>query len=309
MKEKEGMKGKGKAKRLGVDAAEKLKNKETVSITFDSVTRLDISNGVILNSCHRHPAMSERIKHRHNLFYNFKIAELKQGQVTKTNVPYFVRDRRPYEQHKFDIVYADAGGIIIKRCNIYEKECLYRYSIPQHAKEEGPIPFKSFCLYLDNSTTTTRLDIYPAIIFENLISPFKKVKSMDLQNQRGGMEDMVEKDQTPSTSHRPIQVLGFITFIYLCIFFFYAFKPHRTSNLVELSAMMEDELTRLSILTNEAVEKIRVTRAEKISPSLLLMKHPEDPTQESLEDVCCPGSTCDASLCINEHHLHEYWEH
>ncbi|EYB82145.1 hypothetical protein Y032_0365g3571, partial [Ancylostoma ceylanicum] len=89
----------------------------------------------------------------------------------------------------------------------------------------------------------------------------------------------------------PIQILAVITFVYLCFFFFFAFKTHPSSNLAELSVIMEDELIRLSILTSEAVKSMKAAQSKK-PPPLILMKHPEDPTQESLEDVCCSGTTC-----------------
>ncbi|KJH52324.1 hypothetical protein DICVIV_01526 [Dictyocaulus viviparus] len=104
----------------------------------------------------------------------------------------------------------------------------------------------------------------------------------------------------------PIQLFSLITFIYLCFFFFFAFSPHPNSNLSELSAIMEDEFSHLSILTTNVVNSIKAERMKTVDSSIVLMKRPEQSTQESLEEVCCPGATCNSWLCPHNRHINQF---
>ncbi|KAL6741980.1 hypothetical protein Aduo_015182 [Ancylostoma duodenale] len=62
---------------------------------------------------------------------------------------------------------------------------------------------------------------------------------------------------------------------------------------------MEEEISRLSLLTSEAVKAMTVERTKKIKKSSPLAPKccAEEDESESIEDFCCPGTTCDSWLC------------
>ncbi|KAK6754003.1 hypothetical protein RB195_013163 [Necator americanus] len=230
------------------------------------------------------------VAERLDFFYDMTIENLSLG-LYDAGAPgsYIGNDPNIFTSTDFAMIYADHAGMTSKRCYTFDfgyTACLYRYSL-HAAKITNTMP--TYCIYDEN------LEIYPGIVFEKW-PPTKKTAKPPLREG----DPMSEKRQAWTTAYIPIQVLAFITFIYLCFFFFYAFKPHPSSNLVELSVIMEDELIRLSILTSEAVRTMKAARGKKRKP-LILMKPPEDPTQESLEDVCCPGTTCNTAICVHEH--------
>ncbi|EYB82151.1 hypothetical protein Y032_0365g3574 [Ancylostoma ceylanicum] len=218
------------------------------------------------------------VKNRLNWFFNFNIAKAKARRYERVSpLKYEIKDEHDFKTMSSDIIYADAGGIVTKRCYDYLiTGCLYRYSI---MKEN---PMTSLCLYDE------RYRIHPGVVFKSW--PTATTPAPDELETMGEYGYREAKSDWP-LAYVPIQILAVITFVYLCFFFFFAFRPHPSSNLVELSVIMEDELIRLSILTSEAVKSMKAAQSKKLPP-LILMRQPEDPTQESLEDVCCPGTTC-----------------
>ncbi|KAL6741982.1 hypothetical protein Aduo_015184 [Ancylostoma duodenale] len=226
------------------------------------------------------------VKNRLNWFFNFNIDKAKARRYERVSPrKYEIKDEHKFPTMDSDIIYADVGGIVTKRCYSYLIEgCLYRYTI---VKEN---PMTSLCIYDE------RKRIFPGVVFKGW--PIKTTPAPDEQKVLREDEYREARSDWP-LAYVPIQILAVITFVYLCFFFFFAFKPHPSSNLVELSVIMEDELIRLSILTSEAVKSMKAAQGKKLPP-LILMKYPEDPTQESLEDVCCAGTTCKTITHIQE---------
>ncbi|RCN43950.1 hypothetical protein ANCCAN_10065 [Ancylostoma caninum] len=62
---------------------------------------------------------------------------------------------------------------------------------------------------------------------------------------------------------------------------------------------MEEEISRLSLLTSEAVKAMTVERSKKVRKSSPLAPKcfADEDESESIEDFCCPGTTCDSWLC------------
>ncbi|EYB82155.1 hypothetical protein Y032_0365g3576 [Ancylostoma ceylanicum] len=235
------------------------------------------------------------VKNRSNSFFNFDVDKAKARKYKR--IPpekYEIKDEHRFTTVHSDIIYADSGGIVTRRCFSYLfRGCLYRYSLVNQN------PMTSLCLYDEYHP------INPGVVFGSwdiattLSTVKQRVENKDRFNERSSGWPL---------AYIPIQILAIITFTYLCFFFFFAFRPYPSSNLVELSVIMEDELIRLSILTSEVVKSMKAAQGRKCPP-LTLMKHLEDPTQESLEEVCCPGTTCNTFSVIhersscNEHYL------
>ncbi|EYB85797.1 hypothetical protein Y032_0290g1526 [Ancylostoma ceylanicum] len=97
------------------------------------------------------------VKNRLNWFFNFNIAKAAaRGYERVSPRKYEIKDEHDFKTISSDIIYADAGGIVTKRCYKYLiTGCLYRYSI---TKEN---PMTSLCLYDEH------YKIYPGVVFKS----------------------------------------------------------------------------------------------------------------------------------------------
>uniref|UniRef100_A0A7I4YQX1 Glycoprotein n=1 Tax=Haemonchus contortus TaxID=6289 RepID=A0A7I4YQX1_HAECO len=211
------------------------------------------------------------VMHRNNLLYNFNLDEMEDEDKSSIKTKFLYRipdDGIPYTDET-KLVYANTHGFVTKRC--VDSLCYYVF----HSADD---PNDSKCLF------NTTYKLIPGILMK---TPRKQEPVIY------GRTLPLPPVPVNERSYVPIMLLGFITFIYLCFFFFFAFKPHPHSNLAELSSLVEDEISHLSILTKKAVKSMRKHSKAKELPPLILMKLPDESTQPSLEDLPCPGQPRD----------------
>ncbi|KAK5983514.1 hypothetical protein GCK32_001129 [Trichostrongylus colubriformis] len=216
------------------------------------------------------------VKHRQDIYYNFNIDEIKKNGNKRRNHLHKFPDDPISQIGETQLVYANEHGLVMKKCNA--TSCFYLH----HSIDD---PTESKCLFSTNENIITGVLMRPRP--KTTKSPFTTVAA------KKKSENVRPKRETGGNrAYVPIILLGLITFIYLCVFFFFAFKPHPHSNLAELSTIVEEEMAHLSILATKAVKSLRSGTKPKLPP-LMLMKLPDETTQASLEEVCCPGATCE----------------
>ncbi|RCN43948.1 hypothetical protein ANCCAN_10063, partial [Ancylostoma caninum] len=99
------------------------------------------------------------VKNRLHWFFNFNIAKAKARRYERVSPKKFeIKDEHQFHTMKSGIVYADAGGIVTKRCYDYLiKGCLYRYSIVKEKEN----PMTSLCIYDESKR------ISPGVVFKS----------------------------------------------------------------------------------------------------------------------------------------------
>ncbi|VDM57999.1 unnamed protein product [Angiostrongylus costaricensis] len=185
-----------------------------------------------------------------------------------------------------NVLYADPGGLVTKCCYGIP-QCFHRY----HALRETGTQAE-----IDNQQLIGILGVSFDIDIPYHRHPPHHIAMKHLRS-------MAESDVLLCSVN--VEILAFATFVYLCFFFFFAFNPHRSTDLAELSAIVEEEIAQLSILTSKAVQSIKAEKQVNVAPAVLLMKRPEQSTQESLEEVRGPGETCNSWLCPHNRHHRE----
>ncbi|CAJ0592065.1 unnamed protein product [Cylicocyclus nassatus] len=221
------------------------------------------------------------IKHPLNWVYNVNLDELSKDKDQKLIV-YNVEDwQEPSKSSNAELVFADDNMLETRRCK-RDGSCSYDLHFPKQITK-----LRSFRLY------ESMKNLVPGMIIDHVeIPPITTTAPPSVDHR-----EIYESEEWMYYHYIPIQILALITFIYLCFFFFYAFKPNPNSNLVELHAMMEEEYSRLSLLTDEVVKRMIAERQRP--PTLLLKREPglaPVPT-DSTEMICCYGTTCESWLC------------
>ncbi|WKY11116.1 hypothetical protein Q1695_003009 [Nippostrongylus brasiliensis] len=212
------------------------------------------------------------VQHRGDMFYNFKLSQLNG----RTAISTFGDDRIP--GGTVDIVFANTYVVVTKVCT--PRSCFHRMHSASDTTEVK-------CMFEFKET-----QVVAGVVASSVPHTTEAPQAKRTGGYSSDDELPLQFRTDSEAAFFPIIILGLITFVYLCVFFFFAFKPHPHSNLAELSSLVEDDIAQLSILTKRAVESLKKKPKTQGLPPLMLKKLPDQTTQSSLEDVLCPGNTC-----------------